>query len=47
MSPELMAILLTSLLEVAVLFVLGLQLRYVIRIQRALAGLVVQESENI
>ena len=51
MNPELLAILITSLLELAGLILLGIvlgaQLRGIARIQRALAGLVVQEPEKI
>ncbi len=51
MSVELVAILTTSLLELCGLVMLGYflsrQLRELSRIQRALAGLIVQESEEI
>ncbi|MFN3476329.1 MAG: hypothetical protein ACK4Z6_02065 [Candidatus Methylomirabilales bacterium] len=51
MSVELVAILVTSLLELCGLVILGVflsrQLREISRIQRALAGLIVQESEKI
>lgn len=51
MNPELLAILITSLLELAGLILLGIvlgaQLRGITRVQRALAGLVVQESDKI
>lgn len=47
MSAELVAILVTSLLELCGLVILGWQLRAINRTQRALAGLIVQESEKI
>jgi hypothetical protein len=47
MSPELLAILITSLLELAGLVLIGWQLRDIGRIQRVLAGLLIQESEKI
>lgn len=47
MSLELLAILVTSLLELSGLVLRGWQLRGISRIQRALAGLLVQESEKI
>jgi hypothetical protein len=51
MSTELLAILTTSLLELAGIVLLGVilgrQLREINRIQRAIAGLIVQESEKV
>lgn len=51
MGAELVAILVTSLFELCGLVILGVflswQLREISRIQRALAGLIVQASEKI